>query len=87
MEFSSISISVETVMKPETFAEMLCEDFKLPHGHFVPAITSAIRDQIQDHFQHFPQVLNRAQDSPRGNNDKDDATQDAPELRFMIKVH
>ena len=37
--------ATETLLTPEQFAEMLCDDLELPSGSFVPAIASSIRQQ------------------------------------------
>ena len=37
----------ETLISPEVFAEVLCDDLDLPAASFVPAVVSAIRQQIK----------------------------------------
>ena len=37
----------ETLITPEQFAELLCDDLELPSGPFVPAISSSIRQQCE----------------------------------------
>ena len=39
----------EKLMTPEMFAEILCDDLDLNPLTFVPAIASAIRQQIESH--------------------------------------
>ena len=39
--------SLETLISPEVFAEVLCDDLDLPAAAFVPAVVQAIRQQIK----------------------------------------
>ena len=39
--------SIETLISPEVFAEVLCDDLDLPAAAFVPAVVQAIRQQIK----------------------------------------
>ena len=39
----------EQLISPEQFAELMCDDMDLNPLHFVPAISSAIRQQIEGH--------------------------------------
>ena len=39
--------NTDTLITPEQFAELLCDDLELPSGSFVPAIASAIRQQCE----------------------------------------
>ena len=64
---------------------MLCDDLRLPYGTYGADVVREIRDQVQDHFQHFPPAL-REPETPAGNNDTDDGSKDASELRLLIKV-
>jgi hypothetical protein len=79
-----MSNTIEKQLKPEEFAEILCEDLKLPHAHFVPLIASEIKSQVQENFSHFPSQclpLTSARGSPSDNGSKDDQ-----ELRILIKL-
>ena len=40
-------IPIETLISPEVFAEVLCDDLDLPPASFVPAVVQAIRQQIK----------------------------------------
>ncbi|KAG0175330.1 SWI/SNF chromatin-remodeling complex subunit [Apophysomyces sp. BC1034] len=42
----------ETLITPDQFAEVLCEDLRLPSGTFGPHIARAIRDQVHDYYLH-----------------------------------
>ena len=42
-----ISSFPEQLISPEQFAELMCDDMDLNPLHFVPAISSAIRQQIE----------------------------------------
>lgn len=44
--FSLVSLS-EQLISPEIFAEILCDDLDLPPANFVPAISQAIRTQVE----------------------------------------
>ena len=38
---------LESLISPEVFAEVLCDDLDLPAAAFVPAVVQAIRQQIK----------------------------------------
>ncbi|KAI7877998.1 SNF5-domain-containing protein [Lichtheimia hyalospora FSU 10163] len=40
----------ETLITPEQFAEIMCEDLQLPPSTFVPLISRGIRDQLEDYY-------------------------------------
>lgn len=42
----------ETLITPEQFAEVLCEDLQLPSATFVPLVARSIRDQVEDYYLH-----------------------------------
>ena len=37
----------ETLITPEQFAQVLCDDLDLPTSNFVPAISQSIRQQVE----------------------------------------
>ena len=39
----------ETLITPESFAEVFCDDLDLPANSFVPAVASAIQQQVKQH--------------------------------------
>ena len=41
-----VVVNVEQLITPEQFAEVLCDDLDLNPAHFLPAISQAIRQQI-----------------------------------------
>ena len=43
----SLLLSLETLITPEQFAEVLCDDLDLPSGAFVASIASSIRMQCE----------------------------------------
>lgn len=47
--FVCFSPLIEKLMTPEMFAEILCDDLDLSPLAFVPAIASAIRQQIESY--------------------------------------
>lgn len=40
---------VESLITPEQFAELLCDDLELPIGPFVPAIAQSIKQQMEQY--------------------------------------
>ncbi|CAG8454110.1 14633_t:CDS:10 [Ambispora leptoticha] len=42
----------ETIITPEQFAEVLCDDLRFPSASFVPAIAKQIHEQIQGFYLH-----------------------------------
>ncbi|KAJ3300690.1 SWI/SNF chromatin-remodeling complex subunit [Borealophlyctis nickersoniae] len=76
----------DNLVRPEQFAEVLCEDLQLPPAAFVPAIAKSIREQVDDFYQHAPSALDLPDDNTRGNDGVDDGSRDAPELRVVIKL-
>lgn len=40
----------ETLITPEQFAEIMCEDLQLPPSTFVPLISRGIHDQLEDYY-------------------------------------
>ena len=45
--------SIEQLITPEMFAEILCDDLDLNTLAFVPAIAQAIRQQLESHHNDF----------------------------------
>ena len=37
------------MVTPELFAQCLCDDFSLPHQHFVPRIVASIAERVQEY--------------------------------------
>ena len=52
----------ETIMSPDQFAEVLCDDLDLNPLHFVPAITAAIQQQIENFPTESDNLLKEQQD-------------------------
>ena len=46
----------ETLITPEVFSEVLCDDLDLPLASFVPAISQAIRQQVKQ-FAAEPDIV------------------------------
>jgi hypothetical protein len=38
------------LVTPDQFAEVICEDLRLPMSGFLPMIASSIKEQLQDYF-------------------------------------
>ncbi|KAF9928484.1 SWI/SNF chromatin-remodeling complex subunit [Mortierella alpina] len=74
----------ESLITPEHFAEVLCEDMQFPAQQFAPLIAKHIREQIQDY--HLP-VLSTTMPPIE---DQDPVVQDegrpSQELRILIKI-
>ena len=52
----SIYFISETLITPEVFSEVLCDDLDLPLASFVPAIAQAIRQQVKQ-FSAEPEIV------------------------------
>ncbi|KAJ3046746.1 SWI/SNF chromatin-remodeling complex subunit, partial [Rhizophlyctis rosea] len=76
----------DDLLQPEQFAEILCEDLQLPVASFLTPIAKAIREQIDDYFQHAPKALEPPDDEVKGREGEEDDFRDAPELRILIKL-
>ena len=44
-----LAVFVESLITPEQFAELLCDDLELPTGTFVPAIAQSIKQQMEQY--------------------------------------
>ncbi|CAO3655159.1 unnamed protein product [Mucor hiemalis] len=53
----------ETSITTDQFAEVLCEDLRLPTGAFVPLISTSIKEQIQDYFLNASSMINDTNES------------------------
>ena len=51
----------ETLMSPDQFAEVLCDDLDLNPIHFVPAITAAIQQQVENYPSESENLLKEQQ--------------------------
>ncbi|ORX50485.1 SNF5-domain-containing protein [Hesseltinella vesiculosa] len=88
----------ESLVTPEQFAQVMCEDLRLPPSSFIPQIARSIREQVQDFYLHASSmVTNEASDADdsTANKEPSDATQPPPhaiatknnnELRMLIKL-
>lgn len=54
----------ETLITPEHFAEVLCDDLHFPAATFVPAIVKQIREQLQGYISHPLSSLDQFSTSP-----------------------
>jgi hypothetical protein len=57
------NFNVEMTITPDQFAEITCEDLRLPPAVFVPLIATSIKDQIQDYFLNASSMVNDNQES------------------------
>lgn len=53
----------ETLITPEQFAEVLCEDLQLPSASFVPLVARSIRDQVEDYYLHAASTVMDGEES------------------------
>lgn len=56
------SSNIETLITPETFAEVLCDDLDLSPMQFVPAIAQAIRNQVKQYTTESEIALDKQTD-------------------------
>lgn len=50
---------LESLITPEQFAEIMCEDLKLPHHIFMDQISKAIKEQIDDYNLNASSIMNK----------------------------
>ncbi|KAF9578131.1 SWI/SNF chromatin-remodeling complex subunit, partial [Lunasporangiospora selenospora] len=74
----------ETLVTPEHFAEVLCEDMQLPPQQFGPHVSKAIREQIQDY--HLPAIGSVDQEPESLETLSPDDPRPGQELRILIKI-
>lgn len=61
-ENNQLTLFVETLITPETFAEVLCDDLDLSPMQFVPAIAQAIRNQVKQYTTESEITLDKQTD-------------------------
>jgi SNF5 / SMARCB1 / INI1 len=78
----------ESVITPDIFARRLCRDVgvKNPSKALLEQIVRSLKDQIEDYFQHAPEILDQKEGLSAGNDDVDNGEKDLPELRTTIKL-
>lgn len=54
----------ETVITPEAFAAVLCDDLSLPAPLFSTDIANAIREQTEDYYLHAPAIPESNENQP-----------------------
>ncbi|KAF9993762.1 SWI/SNF chromatin-remodeling complex subunit [Entomortierella chlamydospora] len=74
----------ESLITPEHFAEVLCEDLQFPVQQFAPQISRSIREQIQDY--HLPALSVSAPPSGDSAQAAQDDSRPSQELRILIKI-
>ncbi|KAF9150931.1 SWI/SNF chromatin-remodeling complex subunit [Linnemannia schmuckeri] len=74
----------ETLITPEHFAEVLCEDMQFPALQFAPQIAKSIREQIQDY--HLPVLSSNPAASEDQEQPAGEDTRPSQELRILIKI-
>lgn len=52
-----INVYTEILITPEQFADIMCEDLRLPTSTFNPLITQAIRQQVEDYYLHASSMV------------------------------
>jgi len=82
----------ETLITPEYFADIICEDFNLSHSTFQPLIVKAIKEQIDDYYMYSQMAENEIpeiKDTTTVNDVMKDSIIDndqMDELRMLIKL-
>lgn len=59
---NNLSVLSESIITPEQFAEVLCDDLELNTSTFIPAIASSIRQQIDAYPSEPPAILEEQPD-------------------------
>lgn len=59
---SWLYFNLESSITPDQFAEITCEDLRLPVSVFSPLIANSIRDQIQEYFLNASSMISDSQD-------------------------
>ncbi|KAJ3313557.1 SWI/SNF chromatin-remodeling complex subunit [Boothiomyces sp. JEL0838] len=75
----------ENLITPEMFAKVICDDCNIDQK-IAPTIARAIREQVEDYFQHAPANLEYDESLTQGNDGIDPDNRDLPELRMIIKL-
>lgn len=61
----------DQVVTPALFAQVLCDDFKVPHQHFAPRIIAAIQERVKEYQDQVMPILTRSPDIIKGQLDPD----------------
>lgn len=56
----------DTVVTPEMFAQILCDDFKLPGGQFIPKIVAAIKERVREYEDQVQPIQPKADNYDHG---------------------
>jgi hypothetical protein len=64
MSYSFRFYVTETLITPEHFAEVLCDDLHFPAATFVPTIVKQIREQLQGYISHPLSSVDQFSTSP-----------------------
>ncbi|KAI9318523.1 hypothetical protein BX666DRAFT_1855571 [Dichotomocladium elegans] len=79
----------ETLITPEQFAEVMCEDLQLPATTFAPHIARTIHDQLQDYYV-YDGTTDMGGDGPENEEEENDGSEDPKrrntELRMLIRL-
>ena len=59
-------VSLDSVVTPDLFATILCDDLQLPSSKFAPIIIRSMTEQLADFVTHAPKSIYRSSSS-RGN--------------------
>lgn len=62
LEQLCLSNFIESLITPETFAEILCDDLDLSPLQFIPAIAQAIRNQVKQYSTESEIALDKQTD-------------------------
>ncbi|KAG0071711.1 SWI/SNF chromatin-remodeling complex subunit [Podila epicladia] len=72
----------ESLITPEQFAEVLCEDMQFPALQFAPQIAKSVREQLQDY--HLPALAVETLQENKETAEED--SKPVQELRILIKI-
>lgn len=81
LPYTTNQLCKDNLVSPEQFAEVLCEDLKVPTElimAFTPMIAKSIREQVYDYYQHSPLELKKGPNVF--------TEPESPELRIKIKL-
>ncbi|KAF9361054.1 SWI/SNF chromatin-remodeling complex subunit [Mortierella sp. NVP85] len=79
-----LASTLESLITPEHFAEVLCEDLQFPAHQFAPLISRSIREQIQDY--HLPVLSETEVPEPEPEQTPLEESRPPQELRILIKI-
>ena len=74
----------DTIVSPEMFAQVLCRDFNVPEGVFVPRICAAIRQRVREFQDQVMPIMIRSPDATSGKGRIDPDGDDEAQAMFEV---